>query len=744
MKRFVISAIVLFFVSVNARAQFIDSTAVQTAFSVLNDSSGNFDDMGYAVVWADFNNDGFLDLVVNQQNESRLFFFNPISTLFEDMTNPKISNGSNGFLRNNGNAFGKWRSAIAADFNHDGFVDIARNWFEQIEVYLNNGSADAEPYSFGGVSRAPNLTISSGTTATFNSEGMGVLDYDGDGDLDLLFDNDDAFELLLNDGNASFSYLTSAPFHGSGGNDGHFIAVTDYDANGFVDILVDISSIADLWSQTSPSTFASVANYTQEGDTGGDIFCDFNADGRFDLFAVNGSDSLIYFQDNLGTLNVSTQPSGATGYQYGGVDCGDVDSDGDLDLLVVNNGAHQLFINDGSGAMSSSSLPVTANGLGSGATFADVDQDGDVDLLINQNPAAVFLENTSSISEDYLIVRVQADSEDACQQTNSDGFVLRDDIGATIRLLDNANPNNPSYVGPIQEVNGGKGAGSQSSPWVHFGLTHLGGGDHSYLVEIKFRYQQGDSALDTVRIPVHPSDIAGYQQLNVISSDPDGDSIKTGDEKADAAAAGLSDDIDGDGLANWLDTDADGDGVSDRSEAGDSNACTSAVDSDGDGVPDYLVSSSDPNVDPPPLGTGDSDGDGLLDSEEDLNGNGNPDDDDSDRDGIPNYLDVDDDDDGILTSQEITDAAAYGGRTDVDGDGLVNWLDTDSDGDGILDSDESGDADGDGVPDYLSFSGVSGGALCSIESRQKESWLFVVVALAFLIRKRKLQLRDGT
>ncbi len=67
---------------------------------------------------------------------------------------------------------------------------------------------------------------------------------------------------------------------------------------------------------------------------------------------------------------------------------------------------------------------------------------------------------------------------------------------------------------------------------------------------------------------------------------------------------------------------------------------------------------------------------------------------DADGDGIPDYLDDDDDNDGIPDELE--------GSGDADGDGIPNYLDDDSDNDGIPDAIEgAGDADGDGIPDYL-------------------------------------------
>lgn len=66
---------------------------------------------------------------------------------------------------------------------------------------------------------------------------------------------------------------------------------------------------------------------------------------------------------------------------------------------------------------------------------------------------------------------------------------------------------------------------------------------------------------------------------------------------------------------------------------------------------------------------------------------------DADADGIPDYLDTDSDNDGLPDAAE--------GRNDIDKDGFPNFLDRDSDGDGIADGiEKTGDSDKDGKPNY--------------------------------------------
>ena len=236
--------------------------------------------------------------------------------------------------------------------------------------------------------------------------------------------------------------------------------------------------------------------------------------------------------------------------------------------------------------------------------------------------------------------------------------------------------------------------------------------------------------------------------------DEDGD----GRPDAEECASEPCPDLDGDGLPNVRDEDDDGDGVPTVLE------CPSAPcrDSDGDQQPDYLDADDDDDGRPSAEerasdgSTRDSDRDGLLDRHD-------PDDDgdglstrtecpsapcvDSDGDGAPDYLDFDDDNDGVPSARERADGTRLG-DSDADRDGRVHWLDPDANNNGGDDgADGVGDADGDGVPDYLDGDtpapppfevtspgyAVAGGGGCSaVEGGSRSSWsvlLLTVLAL---------------
>ncbi|MFN5422434.1 MAG: Ig-like domain-containing protein, partial [bacterium] len=254
----------------------------------------------------------------------------------------------------------------------------------------------------------------------------------------------------------------------------------------------------------------------------------------------------------------------------------------------------------------------------------------------------------------------------------------------------------------------------------------------------------GVSDVDEIADGTDPNDPCDYDPANQVI--------------ADATAAWLAADCDGDGTPNGTDTnpldpciyaivstpditnllwqaaDCDGDGLTNNTEGindtdGDGIPDFEEIDSDGDGIPDSVEAGPNPNnpIDTDGDGTPDyrdldSDGDGIPDSIEKGPNGATPVD--TDGDGTPDYLDADSDGDGIPDSVE--DAGCTGTApctpTDTDGDGTPNYLDVDSDGDGIPDTIEKGpngatpvDTDGDGTPDYLDADSDGDGIPDSVE-----------------------------
>ncbi len=600
---------------------------------------------------ADFNEDGYGDILANTTDavqRTRLLFSDGLGTGWTDVT----AANANGLLVNV-----TGRSAIAADFTNDGHVDLVVNESNRVDFYINNGPGAG--FTFG-VAGNPNYTINAGVAgAGINFEGLAWIDYDNDGWLDIF--TDWSMRVLHNpaDGTANFTIVTGGLGLNNNANTSDYVAVGDYDGDGFTDVVARIDGTGagdrDIYHSDGDGTFTAETSFNllaPNGAKGGSLFCDINGDGDQDLYWSHGSnpggtnsDANMFYTFAGGNFTNSQEPAQNRNEPIDGADCSDIDNDGDLDLFVTDSGIDYMWINDGSGSFSQVNGGINHVRNGEATTLFDADLDGDLDVYVNQATAnALWINDTDD--DNYLQVRILADVG-GCPGAR----VLRDDIGATA-----------DFGGPLDEVNGGQGHGGQGWHILHFGLP--AGPDAASILSIDFKFGSEPQAL----LPITPSALGPRQYLEVIHDDPDADGVLTADEVADGNGlpGGANSDPDGDGVDSAYDDDSDGDGFLDSAEAGDADRCTSATDTDGDGAPDYLDT--------------DSDDDGLTDDDE-FNIHGT------------DPYDADVDADGLNDGDEIA-AGTDPSNPDSDADGLndgdeiaagTDPLDPDTDGDGMGD-----------------------------------------------------------
>jgi hypothetical protein len=479
-----------------------------------NSNHGNNKDGG--VAFADFNNDGCLDLVFNTNHNNTA---NRTRILFSDcnLPNPVFTDNTNTHavgLRN----LKCERSISVGDYNNDGYIDIARNTHTDFEVYLNKGPGATPPYSFGDATQNANFSENAVPGGT-NIEGFGWMDYNNDGWLDLVLENHEyGIDIYENpaDGSANFFHVTPngatlgfpTGCAGSSSCAGDYMVLGDYNDDGFVDILArkedsnNPDNDFDLWTNSGAGTFAINNTFNQDANgsnKGGVLFCDFDNDGDFDIFWSDNGTNEIFEQTGLnsGVFAATNEPETSSGLTISntidGCDCGDVDNDGDLDLFLGGSNAANsyLFENNGGGSgvfnFTRNNNGIAPGGNTEGLAFADYDNDGDLDLYINRNGGANELWRNSENSNDYLKVEVKRDIG---------GGVFRDDLGATLILKDC----NGTVVSGIRQVSSVKGHGSNAPAVTHFGLNT--GPAAPYLLEVRFTSLSGVRlVLDSVVVP---------------------------------------------------------------------------------------------------------------------------------------------------------------------------------------------------------------------------------------------------
>lgn len=264
--------------------------------------------------------------------------------------------------------------------------------------------------------------------------GVGMLDYDADGFLDLYFVQAGSLDpspraskgnkLYRNRGDGTFEDVTASAAVGDR-RYGMGCACGDYNADGYPDIYVTNVGRNTLYRNNADGTFTDVTETARVGDaswSSSAAFFDYDRDGWLDLIVVNyvnwsleqeqecfsrgglgdychpsvyraPARDTLYRNRGDGTFEVVTTPTGID-HAFGtglGVTCGDLNGDGHTDLYIANDGMpNQLWINTGTGRFTDQALlagcAVSQHGIaeaGMGVTTVDHNNDGDLDLFLS-------------------------------------------------------------------------------------------------------------------------------------------------------------------------------------------------------------------------------------------------------------------------------------------------------------------------------------------------------------------------
>jgi len=321
------------------------------------------------------------------------------------------------------------------------------------------------PIQFSDVTRQTGITFrhtdgSSGRRYVMEpmSAGVAILDYDGDGDMDIYFLNGASLSgiqakvpprnaLYRNDGDFRFTDVTRK----AGVGDTGFalgVCVGDYDNDGDPDIYVNNHGANVLYRNNGDGTFADVtakAGVAAGRHVGaGANFLDIDKDGDLDLFVANyvtfskdrrvahkiggypiypgpmdypPSVNILYRNEGNGKFKDVTVASGIGGHKGKGMGtvCCDYDNDGDTDIVVANDEwANFLFRNDGKGKFSevglTAGMAYDLDGSAQssmGVACGDYDNDGWMDLHVTsyqQELATLYRNSGKGFFEDVTRV----------------------------------------------------------------------------------------------------------------------------------------------------------------------------------------------------------------------------------------------------------------------------------------------------------------------------------------------------
>ncbi|MCI0449548.1 MAG: FG-GAP-like repeat-containing protein [Chlorobi bacterium] len=333
----------------------------------------------YGALGMDLNDDGKTDLaIVNEiSRDFRIFLNNGTNfdTIFAIHTVPSGSFPS---------------PSEAADFNHDGKVDI---------VIGNAGNNILSLFiASGGANFLPGVSYNAGSLV----RGLGIIDLDGDGYDDIVTANrgGNNISLFRNNGNGTFNSPVNINTVGTSET---AIMITDANNDGIQDAFIGCFGsneiVLMLGDGNGSFTFSSRSGLT--GSPWAIAVGDINGDGNADVAAaLSNIDRIgVIFGNGSGGLgSVTTYTSGDFPLA---IDIGDVDGDNDLDLISSNygSGEFKVYENFGNGTFSNNPITLPASKAGSCITVHDRDNDGDLDLAgIDEVDDLLFIfDNNTSI-----------------------------------------------------------------------------------------------------------------------------------------------------------------------------------------------------------------------------------------------------------------------------------------------------------------------------------------------------------
>ncbi|MFN2493975.1 MAG: CRTAC1 family protein [Pyrinomonadaceae bacterium] len=340
---------------------------------------------GIGVAVADFDNDGNDDIYITCVGPNHLFR-NLGNGKFADVTDragvgdPSFSTG-----------------ALWFDYDNDGKLDLFVanyvDWSVEKDQFCSldgKNKSYCTPQSYKGQSPTlyhnkgngtfENVTQRAGLNdPTCKSLGVALLDYNGDGWLDLFVANDtEPNKLYKNNGNGTFTdeaVGAGVAFSEAGtARAGMGVDASDYDGSGRQGIVIGnfTNESMALYSNDGSGLFtdeapkSGIGKMSAQSLTFAVFFFDYDLDGLLDVFAANGhvSDDISVVQPNIkyaqpphlfhnkgkkkfeemtGKLGRALQRAiVGRGAAYG-----DYDNDGDLDLLITsNNGPARLLRNE--------------------------------------------------------------------------------------------------------------------------------------------------------------------------------------------------------------------------------------------------------------------------------------------------------------------------------------------------------------------------------------------------------------
>ena len=429
-----------------------------SGFNVISaDESHDLHDGYTSLIMAlgDYDSDGDHDLFVSNrsagENTSRQYLFSNNQGFFSDKASMVGINHTSTDL-----------SALFADYDNDGYLDLFVNNIQENRLYQNSGKDTFL------------LVTTTGIGSDENSMAAVFVDLDLEGDLDLFLATDSKNQLYRNNSDGTFIEIAEEAGISGSSVPSRNVVYGDFDNDGDVDLFV-LNQNGDnrYYDNLRQGYFRDITQNTGliTSNTPGAVATgDYNNDGSVDLFISDlaGNDHVLYYNLGDGTFELDPLWNNATKgiRKIYGHDAAffDADNDGFLDLLIAggtDDGQGQetglrLLYNNGSGSFldASSLLPGDLGSIDQ-VEVADYDNDGDVDIFLAASRGQIkLLRNDGGNINNFLNIRL-AGLRTGSSKNNYFG------IGAKVEVK----------AGDLYQVR------YMDQPTAHFGLGNRDGAD---------------------------------------------------------------------------------------------------------------------------------------------------------------------------------------------------------------------------------------------------------------------------